>query len=50
MIELPCGYFIENYSLNYTLKRRYSGKAKDGGEKDYEKMQRRKWEKFEDDD
>ena len=33
-IELQDGYFIEVDPLNYTLRQRYSGKTKDGREKE----------------
>lgn len=33
-IELKCGYFIEIDNLNYTLKQRYTGRSKDGKEKE----------------
>ena len=33
-IKLQDGYFIEVDPLNYTLRQRYSGKTKDGEEKE----------------
>ena len=37
-IELREGYFIEVDEMNATLKQRYTGKKKDGGEKKSEKI------------
>lgn len=37
-IELRDGYFIEVDEMNATLKQRYTGKTKDGGEKESEKI------------
>ena len=36
-ILLGNGYFVEIDSLNYTLKQKYTGKNKQGEEKEYEK-------------
>lgn len=37
VILLGNGYFVEIDSLNYTLKQKYTGKNKQGEEKEYEK-------------
>jgi len=38
VILLGNGYFVEVDSLNYTLKQKYTGRDKQGEEKEYEKM------------
>ena len=38
IVRLTNGYFIEVDSLNHTLKQKYTGKTKDGEEKESEKV------------
>ena len=37
-IELKNGYYIEIDAMNYTLKQRYTGTAKSGDKKEYERV------------